>query len=101
MKKKLIRDNYINEISTDRLYAITSPDEYKHYLRLKLQEEVDELIEATHGRGDLLNELADVLEVVEAITLRYNFSMAEVLQCKQFKKDVKGGFTTGLLLGDV
>ena len=101
MKKKLIRDNYINEISTERLYRITSPEEYKHYLELKLQEEVVELIEATHGKGDMLNELADVLEVLEAITLRYHLSMDDVLQCKQFKKDVKGGFNTGLLLEEI
>jgi len=91
---KLVRDK-IPEILDAKgvLYEkrIASQEEYKTELIKKLNEEVQEFLEA----GDP-EELADVIEVVE--TLKKFSEYADVEDIRQKKKEEKGGFEKKIIL---
>ena len=59
--------------------------------RTKLLEESQELAQAA-DRDELLGELADVSEVLRAITAAHGFSLEEVEAARLKKKDARGGF---------
>ena len=91
---KLVRDK-IPEILDKKGVSyekkIASAEEYKIELIKKLDEEVKEFSEA----GDL-EELADVLEVVEALKNLPEYSNVEVI--RQKKKEERGGFDQKIIL---
>lgn len=91
---KLVRDN-IPEILDRKGVSyekrIASLDEYKTELIKKLGEEVGEFSEA----GDP-EELADVIEVVEALKTLTEYSTVEAI--RQKKRGDKGGFDKRLIL---
>jgi len=63
-------------------------------LEKKLWEEVEEF--SASGRS--LEELADVLEVVDALACSLGSSFQEVLKLKAAKRAQRGGFQEGILL---
>jgi predicted house-cleaning noncanonical NTP pyrophosphatase (MazG superfamily) len=91
---KLVRDN-IPEILDKKGVSyekrIASLDEYKTELIKKLGEEVAEFSEA----GDP-EELADVMEVIEALRTLAEYSTVESL--RQEKKEKRGGFDKRIIL---
>ncbi|HRH22488.1 MAG TPA: nucleoside triphosphate pyrophosphohydrolase [Candidatus Paceibacterota bacterium] len=91
---KLVRDN-IPEILDKKGVSyekrIASLDEYKTELIKKLGEEVAEFSEA----GDP-EELADVMEVVEALKTLAEYSAVESL--RQEKREKRGGFDKRIIL---
>ena len=91
---KLVRDR-IPELLDSKGVAyekrIASPEEYKQELIKKLQEEVVEFIEA--GSPE---ELADVLEVIEALRKLPGYQKVSELQQK--KKEERGGFDERIIL---
>jgi len=72
---------------------VAGSDEYKEKLIEKLKEEVDEFSEDRNEE-----ELADVLEVVEAIIGGLGFSRQNVERLKEKKLIERGGFNDRLIL---
>ena len=65
-------------------------------LRVKAKEEVDELYEAEHQQ--LLEEIADVYEVLLALVVRENHTWSEIEEIANAKRVERGGFMDGLWL---
>lgn len=92
---KLIRDRYEKIIEPECLSKVKSVSEYKLFLELKLQEELDELAETAFSD---VEEFADVLEVLFTIAEANGVGENEILESRDIKRDAKGGFMKGLLL---
>lgn len=99
MKTKLIRD-LIPHIAANRGQKLTvhvaDPADLAGLLRAKLLEEAGEA--ATAEADQLLEELADVLEVVHALTRVSGHSIEQLEQTRANKAIKRGAFTRGLIL---
>jgi predicted house-cleaning noncanonical NTP pyrophosphatase (MazG superfamily) len=73
-------------------------DEYVHRLKEKLIEETREAIHAMPTA--IVDELADVIEVVHALVLAHNASVEELLEAVRAKQHRLGGFNGGVVLVD-
>lgn len=106
MTKKLIRD-YIPDILDQKKikYKISILDDaaYNQALERKLLEETTEFIEVDNSKDIAAKkeELADVLEVVEAIFVAYDFSKAEIETIRQEKRRTNGAFEKRLFLEEL
>ncbi len=91
---KLVRDN-IPEILDKKGVSyekrIASPEEYRAELIKKLGEEIQEFSEA----GDP-EELADVVEVIEALKQLPEYGDIEII--RQKKREERGGFDKKIIL---
>lgn len=81
-------------------YKILSGKQLYDALLLKLVEESDEVRDA-RNRKELIEELADVLEVIDALCKTQGISMEEIVPIKQAKHQERGGFETGLYIETV
>jgi predicted house-cleaning noncanonical NTP pyrophosphatase (MazG superfamily) len=93
---KLVRDKIPSIINTDGSSCtshIADDIEYWQKLREKLNEEVVEFLEAEN-----VEELADVLEVVEAICAYKQFDRKMVEEVRIKKKEERGGFEGRIIL---
>lgn len=95
---KLIRDK-ISEIMNSKAVKhsthVADEAEYSLKLKEKLIEEVNEYIESED-----LAEIADILEVIDAICANKNFSKDELTRIKAQKREEKGGFTKRIILDE-
>lgn len=109
---KLVRDKMIdiykndvaNKISaSDYSVRYLSPKETLEKLKDKLLEESQEVFEAydEEDTSHLKEEIADVIEVIDAILYHNQISLEEVLALRDAKKERKGGFETGLFLESI
>ena len=93
---KLVRDK-IPDIITRRgdkpITQILSVDAYRQELRRKLQEEVAEF-----GESGKVEELADILEVVYALTATEEVSQFRLEEIRKRKRREKGGFDQRIFL---
>lgn len=97
---KLIRDDMVKRIEADGFVATVSerPDDLPTLLFAKLLEELAEL-KAAESTGDRIEELADLLSVLMALTDEMGIDwLADVVQAEERKTDERGGFTRGLVL---
>ena len=106
---KLVRDRMIDIFKHDVENKVSASDYKVHYmereetlerLKDKLLEEAQEVFDA-YGKEDktaLKEEIADVIEVIDAILYHNNISLDEVLAIRNKKKEKKGGFENGLYL---
>jgi predicted house-cleaning noncanonical NTP pyrophosphatase (MazG superfamily) len=115
MKKnynKLVRDKMIDIYKHDVENKVSASDYSVRYmeksetlekLKDKLLEESQEVFEAydKEDKTQLKEELADVIEVIDAILYHNNISLSEVLAIRDAKKEKKGGFETGLYLESI
>ncbi len=93
---KLIRDKIIDRMLSEGKqpeYRQVSDSELLPHLYGKLIEESNECVIDQNQE-----EIADVLEVIEAIVQKSGWSMDQILQIKATKKQEKGGFEKGILL---
>lgn len=109
---KLVRDKMIdiyrhdveNKISASG-YSVRYllPAETLAELKHKLREEMEEVFAVYEktDRTELKEELADVLEVIEAILYHTGSTLADVSQIRENKKQKRGGFETGLYLESI
>jgi predicted house-cleaning noncanonical NTP pyrophosphatase (MazG superfamily) len=102
MYKKLVRDR-IPEIILSKgetpITRILSDAEYKEELEKKLHEEYLEVIDAA---GDSrIEELADMLEVMEALAGVENKTLEDVLSVKAKKQEKRGAFKDKIYLEGV
>jgi len=98
MKKynKLIRDRVPEVLERKGIECsmrVADNNEYKEKLLEKLREEVNELIEDKNEE-----ELADVLEVIDALFEGFGFSRQNVERLKEEKFLERGGFKKRLIL---
>ncbi len=97
MMAKLVRDkvpDIIRRGGREPEVRRISGEELKNALKEKLVEEARELKES----GDVYEELADVLEVVDAIIGRYSLDRGKLEDVKKKKFERAGGFVEGFLL---
>ena len=94
--EKLVRDKIpeiIEKQGKTPLIRILEASEYTAYLERMLDEEVGE-----YHEGKNLEELADILEVIYALTENLGHSREELLKIYQKKHDDRGGFRDRILL---
>lgn len=97
--KKLIRDKIPEIIDANSgLYKtrILDDTEYEIELKRKLMEEAKELQEA--GEEEILNELADVLELTKSIAIQKGIKFSDVEEKQISKKEKRGGFEKKIFL---
>lgn len=97
---KLVRDNIpdiINNKGEQAITRILPEEEYKKELFKKLEEEGKEVINAT-SKKELIEELADLNEVLNFIMLANGISTSEVETIREQKKIKRGGFEKRIFL---
>lgn len=96
---KLVRDRIPSILESQGIHfettAMTDTD-YRQALRQKLVEEAQEVIEASDRQ--LINELADVYEVIDTLMQVYDISKDDVLNSQMRKRLERGGFENRLRL---
>lgn len=93
---KLIRDNIPDVISSNFNYHIANTEEYKIALFEKVKEELQEFIETPN-----VEEMADILEVIEAIINLFELDFSEIISFKNNKRNEKGAFDKRIILEKV
>lgn len=103
MREKLIRDRVpaLAAALGKTLVTRTALDqEWDRLLGLKLVEETHEVLDAlvTGQRGAILDELADLQTVIEAVARRKGIAVEEIEHRIEQKRSERGGFDSGLVL---
>ena len=105
MKKiynKLVRDKIPEIIKSNGEKPITrvlTDDEYKIELEKKLNEEYQEVLNAT-GK-DRIEELADMLEIIKYLAKLENATLEEVIAIANAKSSKRGAFNDKIFLEKV
>lgn len=100
---KLVRDKIpaiIQSHGKDCRTRVLNHEEYKQELNIKLNEEMQEYIRATHGQ-EALEELADMLEVIHALAEAHGASWNQLEDIRIEKREARGGFEDRVYLIDV
>ena len=95
---KLVRDKMPERIRAEGRTAethIADDAEYWTRLKAKLAEEMGEFV-----RDESVEEMADVLEVIDAVIAYKNFDRAEIQRAKEKKAEERGGFTGRIILDE-
>lgn len=104
MKKthnKLVRDNIpdiIRQAGKTPTTRIASPEEYRYLLHAKLQEEFEELTTPGANRPD---ELADILEIIHALSALEGLSPNQINDLRTRKALKRGAFNQRIVLLEV
>jgi len=96
---KLVRDRIpeiINSSGRTCTTKILPPEEYIRLLDEKLTEEL-----AEYQESKSIEELADLLEVMEAVVKARGYSAEDLLRIKQEKQEKRGSFEQRILLKEV
>jgi predicted house-cleaning noncanonical NTP pyrophosphatase (MazG superfamily) len=94
---KLVRDKipeYLKNINVPYKIHIADNAEYWEKLKTKLQEEVAEFINDDAN----ISEIADILEVIEAICNYQKFNQSELNKIKEAKAQERGKFEKRIIL---
>lgn len=97
---KISRDNTLARMAAADIithYKILTGAELDQALKNKLIEEAHEVVTA-ENRAELISELADTLEVLDAICKAANISQTELLEVKNNIKIQRGGFERGIFM---
>jgi predicted house-cleaning noncanonical NTP pyrophosphatase (MazG superfamily) len=98
--EKLVRDKIAEFVFKERGEVLTtrlaSEEEMLSLLKNKLVEEANEVLNAT-SNDNLIEELADVLEVLKALIVKQNIA-EEVFKKREDKCLERGGFDNGVIL---
>lgn len=93
---KLVRDRVpeiIEQKGGQPVVHVADDSEYWQKLKEKLQEELNEF-----SKGENIEEIADILEVIEAICEYRNFDQAQVRMIKDKKAAERGKFKDRIIL---
>lgn len=93
---KLVRDKIIEIIESKggkAVFHIADEPEFLEKCIEKLSEEVAEFTE-----NPCQEELADILEVIDALVIVKNWDMSDVLAVQKKKREERGGFEQRLIL---
>ena len=100
---KLIRDKIpriIKQSGGQPVFRIMEQKEFIRELKNKLVEEANEVVMATN-REELINELADVTEVINTLCAATEIVDREIELVRITKADQRGGFQNRLMLEKV
>lgn len=105
MKEKLVRDNIpriCKEEGRDEEFRKASPSEYNEFLIAKLIEETAEVVEemnkSSRNRDALIEELADLSQVMDAVLNYYSVPDRRFKAIKTAKFRDKGGFYKRIIM---
>ncbi len=96
MNKKLVRDKIPKIITQGGKTPITHTadnEEYWEKLKEKLLEETNEFIEEENNE-----ELADIIEVINAICAHKSISISQIEKLRKQKSEERGGFKDKIIL---
>ena len=99
---KLVRDNIPNIIESKGETPITrilNDDEYKIELEKKLNEEYQEVLNASGN--ERIEELADMIEVIKYLAKTENATLDEVIAVANEKSSKRGAFNDKIFLEKV
>lgn len=99
---KLVRDkipNIIKNKGEEPIVKILNDDEYKVELEKKLYEEYQEVLSASGS--DRLEELADMLEVIRALSKLENNNLDDIIKIADQKNKKRGAFNNKIFLEKV
>jgi len=80
---KLVRDKILEIISKDSVEFkshILSDEEYKKELLAKIVEEANEVLDTNGDKNELVKEISDVMEVLDAIIVAFDLDIAEIVK---------------------
>lgn len=100
---KLVRDRIPEVIeSTGKKFStrILSESEYIEQLNKKAYEELDEYVN-TDNKEDTVEELADLLEIIHALSEYHGTSIEKVEEVRKQKAEKRGGFKKKIFLIEV
>lgn len=98
--RKLVRDNIpvlMDKKNKEYPIITVTQEEQIVYLKQKLVEEAKEVFKAK-TKEETMEELADVLEVIDAICNFIPIDSELVLEAKANKKAERGGFSKGIII---
>jgi len=101
---KLVRDlipGIIKKDGENPKTRILDDEEYKKELVKKLAEEAHELAEATNDKKELIKEVGDVLEIIEAVIKTWDLSRNEIQKLKDERRKLRGAFDKKIFLETV
>ena len=96
---KLVRDKIpeiIRANGEEPITRILSLEEYKIELEKKLMEEYQEVLNA--NGNDRIEELADMLEIIDALAVLEGKTLGDVVEVAKQKKLKRGGFSKRIFL---
>ena len=96
---KLVRDRIPEIIEADGKFCVCetlTDEDYIHLLEQKLNEEL-----AEYQESKSLEELADLLEVVQAVVKARGWTLEELEKVRADKATKRGGFEKKILLKEV
>ncbi len=99
---KLVRDNIVDiilENGETPIFKKLDDKEYLLELKKKLQEEALEVFNANND--EILEELADILEIITNIALENNYSLDDIVNKSKEKNKQKGSFVKKIYLEEV
>lgn len=99
---KLVRDKIIEIIQANGenpIYRRLDDEEYFIELIKKDKEELEEVVNAT--KEEVKEELADKLEVLIAMAKYYDYTLDEIIEESNKKRNKRGGFEERLFLEKV
>lgn len=101
---KLVRDKIpklmLKEKTKVKLKQLSNKEELLKYLKLKLQEEVNE-VDNSASKHELIEELADCLEIVYCLARAINESFNTIEQARRKKLKEKGGFKENIIIESI
>ena len=101
---KLVRDNIPEIIKQEKgepKTRILKQEEYLKELFKKLAEEVREMTEAKQNKQELIKEIGDVYEIIDAIIDNCGLDKEEIMKLKSERKVERGGFEKKIFLESV
>jgi predicted house-cleaning noncanonical NTP pyrophosphatase (MazG superfamily) len=99
---KLVRDRIPEIIQSEGRRPVTRVLDKASYRQALLAKLIEEAQEASHATaGDLPSELADVLEVLRALTATAGMSWPQLLALAEDKRSRRGGFERRIFLESV
>lgn len=102
---KLVRDKIPEIIKADQGRApktrVLANEEFIVELLKKLKEEAKELAEVKDNKPELIKEIGDVYEVIDAIIEYYNLDREGIMKLKNERKQKRGGFKKKIFLESV
>lgn len=100
---KLVRDlipEVIENSGKKFSTIILNKTEYIEQLKKKAFEELDEYVN-TNNKNDAVEELADLLEIIQALAEYHGSSIEEVEEVRKLKAEKRGGFKDKIFLIEV
>lgn len=100
---KLVRDNTLKRFKAGGVtpqYKIVSNTELFDAFNRKIIEEAHEVHDATN-RQEMVEELADVLEVIDGLCKAQGILPEEIATAKKAKRTVRGGFERGIYIDTI